>query len=129
MSKIILNCSWNPGEYSIDFTWNEEGGHYSVRRFHLGEFNERSSDVDAETLNKFLDKLKEVELLCLSNEYLPDDGIFLEDAMTFNFLYIDGYQFSTSKWQLGTEDEDILDIEDAIAIIDPKFRDLFPIIQ
>lgn len=129
MNKIILNCSWNPGEYSIDFTWNEEGGHYSVRHFHLGETSERSVDVDANTLKMFLEKINEIELLCLSRDYLPEDGIYLEDAMTFDFLYVEGYHFCASKWQLGTEDEDILAIEDAVAIIDPKFMDLFPIIQ
>ena len=129
MNKIILNCSWNPGEYSIILNWDENTAHFDSRHFHLGETTERSVDVDSETLKKFLEKINEIEFTCLSSEYLPEDGIFLEDAMTFDFLYEEGYQFCASKWQLGTEDEDIIDIEDAIAIIDPKFRDLFPMIQ
>lgn len=129
MNKIILNCSWNPGEYSIILNWDENTAHFDSRHFHLGETTERSVDVDSETLKKFIEKISEVDFLCLSRDYLPKDGIYLEDAMTFDLLYEEGFRFSTAKWQFGIEDEDILDIEDAIAIIDPKFIDLLPIIQ
>lgn len=126
MKKIILDCSWNPGEYNFVLTWDDNKAHYVAKHFHLGRTEEKSVDVDKETFKKFLNKLSEVDLLCLSREYLPADRIMLEDAPLFNFLYEEENRFCASTWQIGTEDEDIIDIENAIAILDPKFNDLFP---
>lgn len=125
MNLIILNCNWCGGEYNISLTWDNNKAHKDIKHYDLGVTSNESHDVDMNTFKLFLEKLNEVDLLCLNKEYLPSDGMYLEDGILFDFLYVKDNYFCTTKWQLGTEDEDIMIIEDAIALIDPKFNDLF----
>lgn len=129
MNLIILNCSWCGGEYSISLTWDENKAHYEIKHYHLGEVTIKPYEIDLDTLGKFLNKIDEVDPFCLDREYLPLDGMYLEDGMLFDFLYVRDNYFCTTKWQLGTENEDITIIEDAIAMIDPEFNELFQFIE
>ena len=129
MKKIILDCSWNPGEYNLVCTWDENKAHCEVKKFNIAGEDSRTFDVEGDKFKQFVEAIDEIDLLTLDREYLPADGMILEDAMLFNFLYDEGNKFCSSTWQIGTESEEILALEDAIMILDPKFEDLFPIIQ